>query len=431
MHPDATPAPTMVSPAPPAPDGLRVDAQRLWQRLMALAEIGATPRGGVCRLALTELDRQGRERFMDWARELGCTLRRDAIGNLFARRAGLDDTLPAVATGSHLDTQPTGGRFDGNYGVLAGLEVLHTLHDAGIRTRAPLEVCVWTNEEGSRFVPVMMGSGVYAGAFPLAHALQARDGAGISVQEALQATAQAGPAPASVADGAPRFGAYFEAHIEQGPVLEDEGITIGVVSGALGQRWYDVTVQGMEAHAGPTPMALRRDALLPATRLMQRVHEIAMAEQPDGRGTVGHVDVFPNSRNVIPGRVRFSVDFRHLDAAGLARMDAALHAAVAQAATPGVSIEVQQVVEFPPQPFDPALRALIEQGAQRLGLSHRALPSGAGHDAVYVARTAPAAMIFVPCKDGISHNEIEDARPEHLAAGADVLLHAMLARAGG
>jgi len=214
-------------------------------------------------------------------------------------------------------------------------------------------------------------------------------------------------------------------------VLEDEGITIGVVSGALGQRWYDVTVQGMEAHAGPTPMALRRDALLPATRLMQRVHEIAMAEQPDGRGTVGHVDVFPNSRNVIPGRVRFSVDFRHLDAAGLARMDAALHAAVAQAATPGVSIEVQQVVEFPPQPFDPALRALIEQGAQRLGLSHRALPSGAGHDAVYVARTAPAAMIFVPCKDGISHNEIEDARPEHLAAGADVLLHAMLARAGG
>ena len=431
MHPDATPAPAMVSPTPPAVDSLRVDAQRLWQRLMALAEIGATPRGGVCRLALTELDCQGRERFVGWARELGCTLRRDAIGNLFARRAGLDDTLPAVATGSHLDTQPTGGRFDGNYGVLAGLEVLHTLHDAGIRTRAPLEVCVWTNEEGSRFVPVMMGSGVYAGAFPLAHALQARDGAGISVQEALQATAQGGPAPASVADGAPRFGAYFEAHIEQGPVLEDEGITIGVVSGALGQRWYDVTVQGMEAHAGPTPMALRRDALLPATRLMQRVHEIAMAEQPDGRGTVGHVDVFPNSRNVIPGRVRFSVDFRHLDAAGLARMDAALHAAVAQAATPGVSIEVQQVVEFPPQPFDPALRALIEQGAQRLGLSHRALPSGAGHDAVYVARTAPAAMIFVPCKDGISHNETEDARPEHLAAGADVLLHAMLARAGG
>lgn len=430
MHPDATPAPAMVSPTPPAADGLRIDAQRLWQRLMALAEIGATPRGGVCRLALTELDRQGRERFVHWARELGCTLRRDAIGNLFARRAGLDDTLPAVATGSHLDTQPTGGRFDGNYGVLAGLEVLHTLHDAGIRTRAPLEVCVWTNEEGSRFVPVMMGSGVYAGAFPLAHALQARDGAGISVGEALQATAQAGPAPASVADGAPRFGAYFEAHIEQGPVLEDEGITIGVVSGALGQRWYDVTVQGMEAHAGPTPMALRRDALLPATRLMQRVHEIAMAEQPDGRGTVGHVDVFPNSRNVIPGRVRFSVDLRHLDAAGLARMDAALRAAVAQAVTPGVSIEVQQVVEFPPQPFDPALRALIERGAQRLGLSHRALPSGAGHDAVYVARTAPAAMIFVPCKDGISHNEIEDARPEHLAAGADVLLHAMLARAG-
>lgn len=407
-----------------------IDARRLWQRLMSLAEIGATARGGVCRLALTELDRQGRGRFVQWARELGCTLRTDAIGNLFARRAGADDTRPAVATGSHLDTQPTGGKFDGNYGVLAGLEVIATLNDAGVRTRAPLEVCVWTNEEGSRFVPVMMGSGVYAGAFTLEHALAATDADGISVREALAATGQAGSAPASIAAGAPRFDAYFEAHIEQGPVLEDAAVTIGVVSGALGQRWYDVTVTGMEAHAGPTPMALRRDALLPAAALIEKVNAIALAEPPYGRGTVGRVEVFPNSRNVIPGRVRFTVDFRHADDAGLARMDAALRAAAAAVGRPGVAIHIQPVVDYPPQAFDPALRELVRGGAERAGLSHMALVSGAGHDAVYVARTAPTAMIFVPCKDGISHNEIEDARPEHLAAGAQVLLHAMLARAG-
>lgn len=414
----------------PAPTGLRIDGARLWQRLMAMARIGATPRGGVCRLALTDLDRQGRELFMQWARELGCTLRTDAIGNLFARRAGSDDSLPAVATGSHLDTQPTGGKFDGNYGVLAGLEVLATLADAGVRTRAPLEVCVWTNEEGSRFVPVMMGSGVYAGAFSLEHALAAQDDQGTTVRQALAAIGQAGGPPTGLADGAPRFGAYFEAHIEQGPVLEDAGITIGAVTGALGQRWYDVTVTGMEAHAGPTPMALRRDALLPATVLMQRVNAIALAEQPHGRGTVGSVTVHPNSRNVIPGRVKFTVDFRHGDEAGLARMEAALHVAVAGLAAPGIDIQVEQVVHFPPQPFDAELVALVRHAAAQVGLPHLDVVSGAGHDAVYVARTAPAAMIFIPCKDGISHNEIEDALPEHITAGADVLLQAMLARAG-
>jgi N-carbamoyl-L-amino-acid hydrolase len=368
--------------------------------------------------------------FQQWAHELGCTVRRDGIGNLFARRGGLDDSLPAVATGSHIDTQPTGGRFDGNYGVLAGLEVLATLNDAGLRTHAPLEVCVWTNEEGSRFVPVMMGSGVYAGAFTLAHALAARDLDGISVAEALASTGQAGAAPAAIADGAARFGAYFEAHIEQGPVLEAAELPIGIVTGALGQRWFDVTVQGQEAHAGPTPMRLRRDALLPATRLVQQVHAIALAEQPDGRGTVGQLLVHPNSRNVIPGQVRFTVDFRHADDAGLLRMQAALLAAVAQEQRGGIDIAVQQVVYYPPQAFDAALVALVRRAAVHHGLAHQDIVSGAGHDAVYVARTAPAAMIFVPCKDGISHNEIEDARPEHLEAGANVLLHAMLARAG-
>ena len=433
MNP-ATAAPTRPAATADAADTLQVDGNRLWQRLMTLARIGATAKGGVCRLALSELDGQARRLFLQWAQELGCSVRVDAIGNLFARRAGADDTLPAVATGSHIDTQPTGGKFDGNYGVLAGLEVLQTLNDAGVRTLSPLEVCVWTNEEGSRFVPVMMGSGVYAGAFTLAHALAATDADGISVSQALAAIQLEGvtltPTPAAVADGAPLFAAYFEAHIEQGPVLEDAGITIGAVTGALGQRWYDITVTGMEAHAGPTPMGLRRDALLPATALVQRVNRIAMAEQPHGRGTVGSLTVFPGSRNTIPGRVRFTADLRHASDAGLTRMDTALRNAVAALRGPGIDISIEQVVYYPPQAFDAALVDSVRQGARKTGMSVMDVVSGAGHDAVYVARTAPAAMIFVPCKDGISHNEIEDAKPEHLSAGANVLLHAMLARAG-
>lgn len=408
-----------------------IQAERLWHSLMTLAELGATPKGGVCRLALSDLDRQARDLFVRWAREAGCSVRVDAIGNLFARREGSQPGLPAVATGSHIDTQPTGGKFDGNYGVLAGLEVLRTLDDAGIRTRAPLEVCVWTNEEGSRFVPVMMGSGVYAGAFPLQHALDAADRDGTTVRAALAAIGYAGEAPAAVANGAPRFGAYFEAHIEQGPVLEDTGTVLGVVTGALGQRWYDIVVTGLEAHAGPTPMDLRRDALQAALPLMAAVDRIARGEAPHARGTVGYVQVHPNSRNTIPGRVTFTVDFRHTDDAGLARMDAALRAAVAEVQAAGrVQVSVQPVVHFPPAPFDAALVARVREAARGLGLSHRDIVSGAGHDAVYVARTAPAAMIFVPCKDGISHNEVEDADPRHLAAGCQVLLQAMLETAG-
>lgn len=414
-----------------APDTLSIDADRLWASLMELARIGATDKGGVCRLALTDLDRQGRELFVRWTEAAGCTVRVDGIGNIFARRAGQDPARPAVATGSHIDTQPTGGKFDGNYGVLAGLEVLRTLNDAGIRTIAPLEVCVWTNEEGSRFVPVMMGSGVYAGDFTLASVLEATDRDGMRVADALDAIGFAGHAPACVDDGAPRFGAYFEAHIEQGPILEDADVPLGVVTGALGQRWYDVVVTGQEAHAGPTPMKLRRDALQGATGLMQRVQQIAMAEQPDGRGTVGYVQVHPNSRNVIPGRVTFTVDFRHGDDDGLSRMDAALRAACAELqARGGLAVTVEQTVYYPPAKFAEPLVRAVRQGAERAGLAHLDIVSGAGHDAVYVARTAPAAMIFVPCKDGISHNEIEDAKPEHLAAGCNVLLHAMLDQAG-
>ncbi|CAG9219583.1 Zn-dependent hydrolase [Burkholderia vietnamiensis] len=406
--------------------GLRVDGARLWDSLMRLAQIGATANGGVCRLALTERDRDARNLFVGWAKEIGCTVRIDAIGNIFARRAGACDDLPPVMTGSHIDTQPTGGKFDGNYGVLAGLEVLRTLDDAGVRTRAPLEVAVWTNEEGSRFVPVMMGSGVFARAFTLEHALAQRDRDGVAVRDALAAIGYAG----DVRDAHP-VGAYFEAHIEQGPVLEAHATTIGVVEGALGQRWYDVTVHGMEAHAGPTPMALRRDALLVAADLVRAVNGIALAHPPHGRGTVGWIDVHPNSRNVIPGRVTLTVDLRAADDATLAGMDAALRAACADlAATAGMPIDVEQVVYFAPQPFDAALVEQVRAGANALGLSSMNVISGAGHDAVYLARVAPAAMIFVPCKDGISHNEIEDAAPADLEAGCNVLLQAMLAAAG-
>lgn len=409
---------------------LRINGERLWGSLMELAKLGATEKGGVCRIALTDLDRQGRDLFTRWAREAGCEVRVDQIGNIFARRAGRDNTRPPVVTGSHIDTQPTGGKFDGNYGVLAGLEVIRSLNDANIVTEAPLEIAVWTNEEGSRFVPVMMGSGVFVDAFTLEHALAQRDTEGISVAEALASIGYAGSAPASAA--ASPVGAYFEAHIEQGPVLEANERVIGVVEGALGQRWYDVVVQGMEAHTGPTPMELRKDALLAASELVIEVNRIALAHAPHARGTVGWIDNYPNSRNVIPGRVKLSVDLRAADDVVLSAMDAELKETVRRIAAKGkVEATVEQVVYFPPQPFTPTLVSAIREAADAQGMTWMNVISGAGHDAVYLARACPTAMIFVPCLDGISHNEIEDAQPDHLEAGCNVLLQAMLQSAGG
>ena len=414
--------PTTLSPA-----ALRIDGQRLWHSLMDLARIGATPKGGVCRLALSDLDRQGRERVIGWGREAGLSITVDAIGNVFMRREGRRPEQPPVMTGSHIDTQPTGGKFDGNYGVLAGLEVVRTLNDHGVQTEAPIEVAFWTNEEGSRFVPVMMGSGVFAGAFTLEHALAATDAQGATVAQELARIGQRG----AQVPGQHPVGAYFEAHIEQGPVLEDHGVTIGVVTGVLGIRWYDCTVTGQEAHAGPTPMALRRDALQVAAALMQQVVACAHRHGPHGRGTVGQVQVHPNSRNVIPGRVRFSIDLRNADDALCDAMDADIRATAARlAAESGLVIQIVPVSAYPAQPFDAGCIAAVAQAAEALGHSHMRVVSGAGHDAVYLARCAPSGMIFVPCKDGISHNEIEDAQPAHLAAGADVLLQVMLARAG-
>ncbi len=405
---------------------LRVNGSRLWDSLMELAQIGATPKGGVCRLTLTDLDRQGRDLVTRWAREAGMTVTIDKIGNGFMRRPGRDNSLPPIMTGSHIDTQPTGGKFDGNYGVLAGLEVVRTLNDHGIETEAPIEVAFWTNEEGSRFVPVMMGSGVFAKAFTLEHAYAATDSEGKTVKGELERIGYVG----SQEPGDHPIGAYFESHIEQGPVLEDNARTIGVVTGVLGIRWYDCVVTGMEAHAGPTPMALRKDALQAAAQLMQEVVACAHRHPPHGRGTVGMVQVHPNSRNVIPGQVKFSIDLRNATDADCEAMDADIRAVADRISREtGLPIAINLVSSYPAQPFHADCVNAVARAAKALGYSHMPVVSGAGHDAVYMARLAPAGMVFIPCKDGISHNEIEDATPADITAGCNVLMHAMLERA--
>jgi N-carbamoyl-L-amino-acid hydrolase len=406
---------------------LRINPQRLWTSLMDLAKIGATDKGGVKRLALTDLDRQGRDLVVQWAKDEGLHITVDAIGNVFMRREGANPALPPVVTGSHIDTQPTGGKFDGNYGVLAGLEVVRTLNERGIATLAPIEVAFWTNEEGSRFVPVMMGSGVFCGAFSLETACAARDVDGKSVGEELERIGYRGPQT----PGDHPIGAYFETHIEQGPVLEDADKVIGVVPAVMGLSWYDCTVTGMEAHAGPTPMHLRRDALQVATGIMQEVVAIANRYPPYGRGTVGMVQVFPNSRNVIPGQVKFSIDLRNVNDELLNTMHDEITVFVERTRLEsGLGVALERVSYYPPCPFHPDCVDAVRKATAKLGYSTMDVVSGAGHDAIYVARLAPAGMIFVPCKDGISHNEIEDAQPAHLEAGCNVLLHAMLERAG-
>jgi N-carbamoyl-L-amino-acid hydrolase len=406
---------------------LRVNGDRLWSSLMELAKIGATPKGGVKRLTLTDLDKQGRDLVVGWARQAGMSITIDQIGNVFMRRDGSNNALPPIMTGSHIDTQPTGGKFDGNYGVLAGIEVVRTLNEKGIKTEAPIEVAFWTNEEGSRFVPVMMGSGVFCGAFTLEHAYAAKDVDGKTVGDELERIGYKG----DQVPGQHPIGAYFETHIEQGPVLEDADKVIGVVPAVMGLSWYDCVVTGMEAHAGPTPMQLRKDALQVSTRIMQEVVAIANRYPPYGRGTVGMVQVFPNSRNVIPGEVKFSIDLRNVNDELLNTMHEEIHAFIDKTREQtGLGITLERVSYYPPCPFHPDCVDAVRAATARLGYSTMDVVSGAGHDAIYAARVAPAGMIFVPCKDGISHNEIEDAKAEHLEAGCNVLLHAMLERAG-
>jgi beta-ureidopropionase / N-carbamoyl-L-amino-acid hydrolase len=404
---------------------LRIDQERLWQSLMAMAEIGPTAKGGSKRLALTDLDRQGRDLFVRWCKDAGCSVSVDGMGNIFARRAGRRRDLPPVVTGSHLDTQPTGGRFDGVYGVLAGLEIIRTLNDAGYETDAPIEVVVWTNEEGARFAPAMVGSGVFAGAFDEAYGHGRADLDGKTMGEELKRIGYLGPEKT----GGRKLGAYFEAHIEQGPILEAEGKTVGVVQGIQGIRWFEVTVTGSESHAGTTPMDRRKDAMLGCARIVDRINRIALAHPP-GVSTVGIVQVGPGSRNTIPGSAFFTVDLRHPRDATLLEMEAELEGAIAEiCGALGLTAECKEIWWSPATVFDRDCVAAVREAAAAGGYAHRDIVSGAGHDAAYINRVAPTAMIFIPCENGISHNEIESATPADLAAGCNVLLHVMLGRA--
>lgn len=402
---------------------LSIDPQRLWDTLMETAKIGGTEKGGVRRLTLTDLDRQVRDWFKAACEGLGCTVTVDEVGNMFAVRPGKRDDVAPIAMGSHLDTQPTGGKFDGILGVLGGLEALRTLVDLGYETNAPVMLVNWTNEEGSRFAPAMLGSGVFAGVFDRAYADSREDRQGETFGAALDAIGYRGEVKA----GTVPMSAMFELHIEQGPILEAEGKTIGIVKGVQGMRWYDVTVTGKEAHTGSTPMMLRRNALLGAAKLFEAVDRIAKARLP-AVGTVGLVEVKPNSRNVIPGEVFFTVDFRHPDAAVLEEMEAEFGRTVtAVAAETGLEIVWKRIWDSPPVVFDADCVASVAEGAVTAGLPAREIVSGPGHDAAYIARVCPTSMIFVPCKDGISHNEAEDTSFDECAAGAQVLLNAVLA----
>jgi N-carbamoyl-L-amino-acid hydrolase len=402
---------------------LRIDADRLWSTIMETARIGGTEKGGVRRLTLTDLDRQVRDWFIAACKQAGCSVVIDDMGNIFARRPGRDNLHPPVAIGSHLDTQPSGGKFDGILGVLAGLEVLRTLNDRGIETHAPIEVIDWTNEEGSRFAPAMLSSGVFTGVITKDYAYACQDREGKRFGDELVRIGYQGAVPC----GDHELAAHFELHIEQGPILEAEGKTIGIVTGAQGVRWYEVTVTGTDSHAGSTPMSMRRDALLATARMIQAVNAIALAHAPDGVGTVGLIEARPNSRNVIPGETFFTVDFRHPTEPVLEAMQQEAEAALRRIAVEsGVSVAIERVWSAAPVQFHADCIAAVARAAERLGYKSREIVSGAGHDSVYVARVAPTSMIFIPCEKGISHNELEKTEPEQAAAGANVLLHAVL-----
>jgi N-carbamoyl-L-amino-acid hydrolase len=402
---------------------LKIDGERLWGELMETAAIGATAKGGICRLTLTDLDRQVRDWFKARAQKLGCTVTVDDMGAMFARRPGQRADVAPIAFGSHLDTQPTGGKFDGVLGVLGALEALRTLVEAGYETFAPIEVVNWTNEEGARFSPAMTSSGVFAGAFARDWAVAREDRAGETFGAALEAIGYRGPEQC----GAHPLSAFFELHIEQGPILEAERKDIGIVTGVQGMRWYEAQVTGQDAHTGATPMHLRKNALIGAARLVERVDAIARKYPPLAVGTVGSLEVRPNSPNVVPGEVRFTVDFRHPETAVLDAMERAFFSAVDELCGPlGLAGAATRIWGQPPVAFDPGCIAAVREAAAQSGFSAREIVSGAGHDAAYVARVAPTAMIFVPCRDGISHNEAEFTSKEQCAAGAQVLLQAVL-----
>ena len=413
----------MVQPA----DNLRINGDRLWGAIHEIAEIGPGVRGGSNRQTLTDADGEGRRLFQKWCEAAGMTVAVDSMGTMFAHRQGEDESLPPVMVGSHLDTQPTGGRYDGVLGVLSGLEIVRTLNDLGIKTRHPIEVVNWTNEEGTRFAPAMLASGVFAGVIDQDYAYSRTDADGLTFGDELERIGFKGIEPV----GARKLKAFFELHIEQGPILEAEGKDIGVVGHGQGLWWLQVTLTGKESHTGSTPMPLRKNAGLGMARITDLVHTIAMDNQPAAVGAIGHWDVYPNSRNVIPGKVVFTIDFRSPDQTILDGMKARLEAEAPKiAAELGLGIEIEVAGHFDPVTFDPECVKAVRDAADRLGYSHRDLVSGAGHDACWINRVAPTAMVMCPCVDGLSHNEDENISKEWATAGADVLFHAVVETAG-
>ena len=402
---------------------MKIDGERLWDSLMQMALVGPGIAGGNNRQTLTDADAEGRALFRRWCEDAGMTMGLDRMGNMFMRHEGAEPELDPVYIGSHLDTQPTGGRFDGVLGVLAGLEVIRSIRDMGIVTRRPIVVTNWTNEEGARFAPAMLASGVFAGVLTDDYANSRTDAEGKLFGDELDRIGWRG----DEVPGERRIHAMFEYHIEQGPILEAEGKQIGVVTHGQGLWWLQVTLTGKDAHTGSTPMSMRVNAGLGMARIIEAVHRIAMDHQPDAVGAVGQANVWPNSRNVIPGRAVFTVDFRSPDLDKLNAMRARLEEEAPQiAAQLGLGIEIEPVGHFDPVTFDPALVGKVRDAAERLGYSHMNIVSGAGHDACWIAKVAPTVMIMCPCVDGLSHNEAEEITPEWASAGADVLLHAVL-----
>ncbi|KIC44162.1 allantoate amidohydrolase [Ruegeria sp. ANG-S4] len=409
----------MVAPA----QNLRINGDRLWDSLMEMAKIGPGVAGGNNRQTLTDEDAEGRALFQEWCEKAGCTMGLDQMGNMFARREGTDpDALP-VYVGSHLDTQPTGGKYDGVLGVLGGLEIIRTLNDLGLKTKHPIIATNWTNEEGTRYAPAMLSSGVFAGMHTQDWAYDREDAEGKKFGDELRRIGWRGDEEV----GARKMHAFFELHIEQGPILEAEGKDIGVVTHGQGLSWTQVTVTGKDAHTGSTPMPMRKNAGLAMARILEKVDEIAWSHAPHAVGAAGHIDVYPNSRNVIPGKVVFTIDFRSPDLAVIQDMESRLRVAAQQIVDQmGLQVEFEKVGGFDPVEFDPGCVAAVRGAAERLGYSHKDIISGAGHDACWINRVAPTAMVMCPCVDGLSHNEAEDISKDWAAAGADVLFHAVV-----
>ncbi|MEM6940174.1 MAG: Zn-dependent hydrolase [Pseudomonadota bacterium] len=408
----------------PAPgENLRINPDRLWNSLMEMAQIGPGVAGGNNRQTLTDEDGQGRALFQRWCEAAGCSMGLDQMGNMFARREGADPEALPVYVGSHLDTQPTGGKYDGVLGVLSGLEILRTLNDLGIQTKHPIVVTNFTNEEGTRFAPAMLSSGVFAGVHTQDWAYDRMDAEGKRFGDELSRIGWRGDEEV----GARKMHAFFELHIEQGPILEAEGKDIGVVTHGQGLSWTQVTVTGKDSHTGSTPMPMRRNAGLGMARILEKVEEIALSHAPHAVGAAGHIDVHPNSRNVIPGKVVFTVDFRSPEVRVIEDMEARLRAeGTAIAERMGLEIAFEKVGGFDPVAFDEGCVRSVRDAAVRLGYSHMNLVSGAGHDACWINRVAPTAMVMCPCVDGLSHNEAEEISKDWAAAGTDVLMHAVV-----